>query len=512
MSMVFGWAASGLLLSRILNISRSRSENSSLWTAVLSGVVGLCFLLTAGGESSIVVKFIGLVASVLLLVVVSNRENRSDADALLYLANGSYIGVGFYFLMMHQFPSSFPNFWLTISPSASDALDMLLVCFFFQNLGSYVVWALLGPWAQSIRKWASSNRNLVNLSFIRKPQHQLILFATLSVFGLISRLWNFSLGNFYYTSASGIPASVSSFLAQFDRLYVISWLYGYSLLLQTNFRANKSVRYLTGFLIVLEFVYQLFSGSKGRFFAFVVVPLASVFMLIKKRLSWYPVLCLGGIGLTSWLLLYPILVTYRSLLASAIIGGGTAPLDTFIRSWEVLRVISVDQYTDIILRPFTSSGIAEQVIAMTSIVHHQVSQDGNFILPRLLLFWIPRAIWPSKPSALSANLVGRSSGRLPDHDLVTSVVITGPGELYLYYGLLGGSLMILAGLLFRWMNESISPFKNPSPFRIAVLIAFLPQIGGVLSSSFEASITGIVLQLGVLYAVLFLVKAIVSPS
>jgi hypothetical protein len=235
-----------------------------------------------------------------------------------------------------------------------------------------------------------------------------------------------------------------------------------------------------------------------------------VFLLIRQKVSWKSIFMIGSIGIIAWLFIYPTLTIYRNLMLSnyAVIN----PLKIFLQSIQILSHYSWNQYIETILIPLTKSGIAEQVTAMTSIVHYQVSQDSNLLWQRLFLFWIPRFLWPDKPMNLSGNLIGRLSHRVNSEDFTTSVLTTSPGELFLYYGLWGSVLMILPGLIFRWLNAAISPFKFYTSFRVAVMVAYLPLMRGLLSGSFESGLTGIVLQMGVLYLTLFLVKTMLKPK
>jgi hypothetical protein len=504
---VFGWSGWGLVLPRLLGISDKRTTSSLIAPALLV-ISGLCLLYSIHDSTSFLTRFVLLLSAIIFLAAIDCSRQQFEANAVIHLINAGYLGVGLYFLLMEAYPSNFPELWQVILPSASKAFDMLLLCFLFQNLGSYVLWAWITPLSQNVRIWSISAKNLVNLSFVQTPNQQLTLFAILSILGLASRLWNFSLGNIYYTEGSGVPFYISSFFAQFDRLYVIAWLYGYALGLQPQFKRNRVVR-LTWLLIPFEFFYQVFSGSKGRFFNFVILPLASVFILTRQRVAWRSLLLLGVLGTLSWLLLYPILVIYRALLFDA--GGSTgSPLSTLNLAFQTFSAYSFAEYLESILTPLNASGITEQVMAMTSIIHYQVSQDGSLLWQRLLLFWVPRFIWADKPVILSSNEIGRLSNRLSQEDLTTSVLTTSPGELYIYYGLLGSGLMVFVGLLIRWMNEAISSFKIPTLFRIAVLVAFLPLVQSFLSGNFESGLTGIMLQLGVLYFVLALAKAVIT--
>jgi hypothetical protein len=242
----------------------------------------------------------------------------------------------------------------------------------------------------------------------------------------------------------------------------------------------------------------------------VILPLASVFILVRQRISWRAIFLMGGAGIFSWLVVYPTLVIYRNLLVSIPLGASIDPVEVLKRAFDILSNSSSEKYIETILTPLNQSGIAEQVTALTSIIHYQVSQEGSLLWQRLFLFWVPRFLWPDKPVALSANLIGRLSHRLNPEDFTTSVLTTGPGELFLYYGFWGSSLMIFTGLLLRWLNEAISPFKVYTTFRVAVLVGYLPLMQGILSGSFESGLTGIVLQIGVIYTSLGVAKKILK--
>jgi hypothetical protein len=411
---------------------------------------------------------------------------------------------------MKCYPGSFSELWQIVLPSAPIAFDMLLLCLVFQTVGYYLVWELLYPLSDRIKNWSISAKNLINLSFTSSYSYQTALFNFFVTLGLVSRLWNLSLGRVYYTEGSGIPFYISSFLGQFDRLYYVALFYGCALSFTANSKRGTIVN-LAWFLVGLELLYQIFSGSKGRFFNFVILPIASVFILVCRKISWRIFFVVASTGIFSWLVLYPILVIYRNLLSTLSLGASIDPVELFSKSNQILRLYPWEKYIEIILTPLNASGIAEQVTAMTSIVHYQVSQEGYLLWQRLLLFWVPRFLWTEKPITLSGNLIGRLSHRLGTEDFGTSVLITGPGELFLYYGLWGALLMILTGLLIRLLNEVLSPFRFFTKFRVAVFVSYLPLVQGVLGGSFESGLTGIVLQLGTLYGALLIIKIIRRP-
>lgn len=503
---IFGIPGGSLVVSNYLDLSKSRKSSVLLIVASLFslslGVVGMTNELY-----SINFQFLVCLSLVILPIALDSYLGNFWNNAILHLVNAGYFGVGFYFLIMNLYPDSFLDLWKTILPSASKAFDMLLLCLIFQTIGYYFVWQLFEPISKVIKKWCLSPRNLINLSFSGSSSCLPILFGIFASLGLASRLWNLSLGNVYYTEGSGVPFYISSFLAQFDRLYSVALLYGCALSF-TPTSKKKSIVYLTWVLVIFEFIYQLLSGSKGRFFNFVILPIASVFILVCRRVSWIVLLLITGTGVFSWLIIYPILIIYRNLISSHSLDSSVDLLEILNQASQLLKLYSLDQYIETILTPFNKSGIAEQVLAMTSIIHYNVSQEGSMLWQRLFLFWVPRFIWADKPVILSANLIGRLSKRITSDDLKTSVLTTAPGELFIYYGLGGAFLMIFMGLLLRILNEACSPFRLFTIFRVAVLVSYLPLVQSILTGTFESGLTGIVLQLSTLYAALVIVRII----
>ena len=507
--MVFGIPGWSLVISNFLDLSKSRKVCvflilASLFSLTL-GLVGM-----SDGTHAINFQFITCLSFITLTISIDSYLGSFWNNALLHLVNTGYLGVGFYFFIMALYPDSFPLLWKSILPSAPKAFDMLILCMLYQTIGYYLVWSLLYPISNYIKKWAISPKNLLNFSFPGSSSCLPVLFGLFAILGLASRLWNLSLGNVYYTEGSGVPFFISSFLAQFDRLYSVALLYGCALSFTENTKKSSIVK-LTWFFVAFEFIYQLLSGSKGRFFYFVVLPISSVFVLVARRISWGILLVLSDAGLFSWLVVYPMLVIYRNLLAVSALGSSIDPVELLSQASQMLRMYSWDEYVEILFTPFNQSGIAEQVIAMTSIIHYNVSQDGSLLWQRLFLFWVPRFIWSGKPVVLSGNLIGRLSKRVNEEDVKTSVLTTAPGELFLYYDLWGASLMLLMGLILRALNETLSPFKFFTIFRAALLVTYLPLVQGILSGSFESGLTGIILQVGTLYAALLIIKIMIQP-
>jgi hypothetical protein len=499
---VFGWAGLPLILPHLLGTLRSR-DNSWTWTVISLLIISFCLFY---GYDNFYAKFATSLSTIALLVFFDCHQKKFIQNVLIHLMNGGVVGIIIYFLMMKLYPGYFPPLWKQVSPALDEAFDMMFLCLIFQNFGYYVVGGLLATSNGAFVKWADSSKNLFNLSFIDNDAKRLKLFIILSSFGLITRIWNLSLGKAYYTDGSGIPFLINSFLSQFDRLYIVAWLYGCWFWLQKNTKTNI-LTWLTIALTLIELAYQILSGSKGRFFNLVLVPLASLLIMTRQRASAFIVFFVTSVSIFSWLFIYPILVIYRNVLSSS--DTVNDPIATIGKAYLTVSSYSFEKYIEIILTPLTASGIAELVLSITSIIYYRVTQEGDLIWPRLFLFWVPRFLWDDKPTNLSTNLIGRLSHRLGQEDFTTSVLNTSPGELYLYFGLMGSCLMILFGIVLRLMNETTSPFRLYSPFRVAILISFLPLLQNVWLVSFESNLTGIAMRFGILYLVLILIKRIV---
>jgi hypothetical protein len=502
---VFGLPGVTLLLSSFLG-RVDRKALSFLSTIFALGLMGLSLIWLTLEANSFTARFLVCLAITLTGLTLDSSQSKPNSNITVHLINMGYVGVAGYFLLMQRNPENYPVLWQEVSSSSVNAFNMLLLCLLFQNIGYFLIWNLFPVLRTMLIKWAVSSRNLFNLDYSQRSINRLNLICILTALGLISRIWNFTTGRIYYTEGSGIPFLVSSFLAQFDRLYFVGLLYGCALYFEKQpDQKSTKINRLTGLLVSLELLYQLLSGSKGRFFSFVISPIAMVFILVRRRVSWTSVLLLGGLGLSSWLVIYPTLVIYRNLLVTNP-GLLSNSIELLSRSFSSLFASSLETYWKIIITPLTRSGVPEQVLAMTSIIHYQTSQASDLLWQRLLFFWVPRFLWVDKPVALSANVIGRLSNRLNPDDLTTSVLITTPGELFLYYGLAGSVLMIFSGLAIRLVNEVISPFKLFSPFRIAVFVTFLPALQVFLGGGFEASLTGLLIQLSILYTTLSLFR------
>ncbi len=510
---LFGSPAFGMLLPGFLKMDQLRKRGSTIALTNL-GIAALALLFLLNDPLSFWSRLLFCFSVSVFLIASDCRRGKFNDHIIAHIINQLYVFLFLYFFLMNLNPEGFADAmpqggWTRIINSSSKAADLVLLCFVFQNLGYYIVWELI-PFSGSIKKWSSSSTNLVNLDFVATQKHQLWLILILMSLGLVYRFWNIATGKVGYTDTEGgVPELINGFLAQFERLYVVGWLYGYSISLRKE--GSRLVSSLVWIFTLVEFVFQLVSGSKGRFFNFVILPLVTTYLLVRQKVSWLIFSIISILGAFSWLVVYPVLAIYRnSLMARSSGGRNGGSAISLPEAFSILLDYSWDQYVTQLLTPFNKSGVAEQIAAVTAIVHYQVAQPAFLLWQRLFLFWVPRFMWADKAQPVSGNEIGKLSGRVNFVDNITSVLTTSPGEVYLYYGMAGSALLILAGLLFRWFGEATSPFKIFTSFRVAVFVAYLPLIQGSISGTFESALTGFTLQVGVLYGILWLSKRFIK--
>ena len=178
---VFGWAGLPLILPKLLGTLHSRNS-SWTWTVISLLVISFCLFY---GYDNFYAKFTISLSTILLLVFFDCHQKKFIQNIIIHLMNGGVVGIIIYFLVMKLYPESFPPLWKKVSPALNEAFDMMFLCLIFQNVGYYIVGNLLFPSNGAFARWASSSKNLFNLSFISNDTRQLKLFVTLSSFGLI---------------------------------------------------------------------------------------------------------------------------------------------------------------------------------------------------------------------------------------------------------------------------------------------------------------------------------------
>jgi hypothetical protein len=262
---------------------------------------------------------------------------------------------------------------------------------------------------------------------------------------------------------------------------------------------RRKVNNLTLAWLLAAFVSELISGSKGRFFLFVLAPLFVIYGFASRRIGRPQLIAFVSVIAVSVFVIFPILVNYRDDLAS-----GRAEVTNAAAALQQASERPSDDYSDKLLTPLTGANTAEQVVAITSIINARLSEPPERLFVRVGFFWVPRIAWPGKPLALATNEIGRASGRLGEDDEATAVLTTGPAELYMYLGVFGGLLLAVPALLMRIVEKTVAPTPLADAFQAGLWLYLVRAAGGFITGDFEATLTGMIQQFVVLAVLLWL--------
>jgi hypothetical protein len=487
--------ASGLVIVWALAAQQSSRFRKALdGLMAMSAVFGA--LLLASESSEVFGRgLLGLAAAFfnVRLVLSISRERR---PFLSLACTGTLLLQTIYAVWMWYDKASFSPFWaLTGQPDVVEKIQWMLtggtMCF---GLGLLLPSILFKP---LLSGWINFANRLLTALESREQQSLRVLFW------MGAGLFVAQLGITGYGYLSNRAASPG--LSLLNNVSFIYYLALYAL--NASAMARGKLNWSVAVIDVLALTYELTSGSKGRFATFVVLPLLLLYLFFNRRPT--RAFFTGALVFVaiSALFVYPLLVEYRNQISQNDKGSNPelSQMGTAAENWS-------DSYESKIEALLFGSGTGEQVMAMASIVYFDVRYDSELLWYRLFTFGLPRFIWPQKPSPISANEVGRASGRLGVADMNTSVVITGIGELYAYFGAWGFVLMLLPGVVFAAVESGFCSLQVASPIRVATGLMWLRFFPGLVTGAFEGALTGVLISLILLLACLAIVRSVVLGS
>ncbi len=410
---------------------------------------------------------------------LDTRRDAAHRSVLAFLPTAQCMSIAVQLVVMDQRPDMFRGVWLLCRSGATleRAQWMLVGSILAYELGRMLVLSRTSNrWREAVAHelrsagsstWATDAVSLVGIA---------IFLAIITIRGV------------GYIVATALPLSISGILGTLEPFYYIGLYAAVASALRTGRRRPAVIAWTLATL-----AYELLSGSKGRFALFVLLPLALIYLLHVRRPNVAAGTALISIGLVSWLVVYPVLVVYRGDLAAQ-----QGVVDDRVEMLSDARSRADLNYLDKILVPFLESNLAEQVTAIASIIEFDVRRSPEHLPQRLFLFWIPRAVWSEKPTMLDANEIGRESLRLSDHDRATSVVMTAPGELYVYLGEWGVWMMALMGGAVGFLAPLPRRTRHATDLEIGLVAYLARMLPGLVSGGFESGLTGFLIQAVVL--------------
>jgi hypothetical protein len=167
-----------------------------------------------------------------------------------------------------------------------------------------------------------------------------------------------------------------------------------------------------------------------------------------------------------------------------------------IADWDV------DNYLDRSMGTFLSRNALVNSVAVVirDVPRWQPYAWGRTIFMPTLVFFVPRVIWPDKPTAEFGREFGETFRVVHILDAETFVAATIPGELYWNFSLPGILIgMALWGVALRWFYRHYAEGNDLDPIRRAVhlllLIQFLRFEAGIVQPSVTMIRTLLVLEI-----------------
>ncbi|MBI3591468.1 MAG: hypothetical protein HY094_08860 [Candidatus Melainabacteria bacterium] len=298
-----------------------------------------------------------------------------------------------------------------------------------------------------------------------------MLLIFLFVLGWISRILLVKMGMYYHTEVGYNPIVQPTGFKQVATYVNIGStfpLIGLSLCFVEWLKNQKKIYFLllSILLLIPEIIYALPTGSKER----ILFPVAILIFLysLKTKLAIVPILFSMLIFV---LFVFPFVGIYRSIFLT-----GDAVLDlsrTFDIYWHQFRYFDKENVSKMFYMIF---GERLNYSLVVSIIIENTPKIWDFKHGFTYLFFIisfiPRIIWPGKPSITSFdNVFGRDYGFLGRSDYTTSIDMTWVGEMFINFGWYGILVAFLYGIIFQTLYTYFLRQKRLSQLS-AILYSF----------------------------------------
>lgn len=222
---------------------------------------------------------------------------------------------------------------------------------------------------------------------------------------------------------------------------------------------------------------SIFSNSKGA----IIKPIVAIsigYMSVKK---YFPLKLIFIALLIYIFIAYP-LVTAMRISTNQSYLKSSSRIELVQKTLEKIPAILAKEYgLDLTNKKYINqksdddkalSSIGRGLLPLfAKIVTITGERHGTNFLHGETYFWgistlVPRSIWPDKPAANIANLVGRKYGLIPRYDKITNISPTQLGEIYMNYGDTGLCLGMFIWGVFAVFLDKILCGKCDSPLSV----------------------------------------------
>jgi hypothetical protein len=255
---------------------------------------------------------------------------------------------------------------------------------------------------------------------------------------------------------------------------------------------SKAALALMALLLPPTMGFNYFTGSKGLFFAPAASALVAYIVMTRRiRIRWFVV------GFIAMSLFYPIADFHRQV----ILQGNTKGAAWALRRpgqviSETVRFASTNEFGEHLFKGMAATSIRFDGLGVASVIVRdcpaRVPFQGGWSLGYIPLSYIPRIVWPGKPSLAQGIWVTENFGAGPG--VASHTGSTWVGELWYSYGWPGVVIgMFLVGVFLRVLHEVVfRPHSVMAAQLMAVVVLFSipPTLGGALMAPVNGVVFG----------------------
>lgn len=217
----------------------------------------------------------------------------------------------------------------------------------------------------------------------------------------------------------------------------------FSLFISARVSHRKTYWLIFLLLLLPELAYRLVSGSRAQLGLLILSLLIAYYMtsergykVNKRLLGW------AGIGILLLALLFPVLSAIRFGGLQSAIRGISTTAKLAESPWQLFGVVG-HRLHDL-----------DSLALIISRVPDQVPYTLGSELSLIGVAWIPRAIWPAKPTISIGRIFNKLFVPPGLYGSTASVSVSLPGEFYWDLGVLGVVIgMIFVGIVWRFLHE-----------------------------------------------------------
>jgi len=269
--------------------------------------------------------------------------------------------------------------------------------------------------------------------------------------------------------------------------------FGISLLMLSYLRhRSRPALALMALLIPPTMVFNYFTGAKGLFFAPAAVALIAYIVVTRRiRMRWFVV------AFIAMSLFYPIGEFQRSVILH---GNTRSAIYALRKPVEVIsqtaRFVGSQKFSDHIWKGIASTSIRFEGLGVASVIVRdcpsRVPYQGGWSLGYIPLSYVPRIVWPDKPSIETGIWVTENFGAGPGVKSHTGS--TWVGEFWFNYGwpgvvlgmfVIGAFLRVLHDMLFQTDAVIVAQLMC-----VTVLFSVPPTLGGAVMAPINGVIFG----------------------